>query len=355
MEKTQPHRRPRNRQAAAVRRRPQPRGPGHWKRRLTIAGAVVLGLVLVAAVLIWQRASAFNDAVSTEGTLSSRLWGELGGTEPVNVLLIGHSPAMRDGAFLADSLTILSIDPATELTTSVSIPRDLWIEGIADLGRNGKVNEAFAVGHQAGGYTAAGSLTSRIVSMVTGLELAGWIALDFAGFQDMVDAVGGITIENPRTFQWALGPEQHARGEWAGLFPEGRVELNGVDALRYARVRYTDTAAESSDFARGARQQAILSAIRNRVSIDPAGVPRGLALADALEGHLHTDLSVIDLAMLAGHLSPDRRVQLEEGAILEATRNSIGRYVLVVIGRSTPSDYTPLHRYIAEAIAGGSE
>ncbi|MBW3634412.1 MAG: LCP family protein, partial [Chloroflexi bacterium] len=227
--------------------------------------------------------------------------------------------------------------------------------GVADFGRNGKVNEAFAVGHQAGGYPAAGALTSRIVSISTGLELSGWIALDFAGFQDMVDAVGGITVENPRAFQWALGPEQHARREWAGTFPEGSVKLNGVDALRYARVRYTDTAAESSDFARGARQQAILSAIRSRVRIDPAGAARGLALADALEGHLHTDLSVIDLATIAGHLSPDRRIQLEEGTILEATRNSIGQYVLVVIGRSSPSDYTPLHRYIAEALAGETE
>jgi hypothetical protein len=55
--------------------------------------------------------------------------------------------------------------------------------------------------------------------------------------------------------------------------------------------------------------------------------------------------------MLAGKLDVDRRIELTEDVILQASVNSIGQYVLVVIGRSTPSDYTPLHEYIEEQLS----
>jgi hypothetical protein len=49
-------------------------------------------------------------------------------------------------------------------------------------------------------------------------------------------------------------------------------------------------------------------------------------------------------------MTPDRRIELSEDQILEATTNTIGQYVLVVIGRSGPTDYEPLHKFIAEAL-----
>ncbi len=72
---------------------------------------------------------------------------------------------------------------------------------------------------------------------------------------------------------------------------------------------------------------------------------------DVLSTHLATDLSAIDLALLSGHLSPDRRIELTEGLILEATTTDDGRYVLVVIGRAHGADYAPLHAYLADELA----
>lgn len=340
---------PRGSANAIPRRRPS------WRRRVLVVLFVVVAVALAGALLLWLRLASFNDAVSTEPALSSRLMAPLGGSERVTVLLLGHSPEGRDGAFLSDSLTLLSIEPDSDTTTSISIPRDLWIEGVPALPANGKVNEAFAVGYRAGGYPAAGNLVTEVVSTVTGVDIDGWIALDFDGFREMVDAVGGITVENRAAFRWAMGPDEHAAGQWVGSYPVGEVQLDGLGALRYARARYTDSPAESSDFARGARQQLILAAVRNRITFDPPGIPRALALADALEGHLKTNLSIVDLVMLAEHVSPDRRVILEEGVVVEATRNSIGQYVLVVIGRMSPSDYRPLHDHLAHALASSSD
>ncbi len=83
----------------------------------------------------------------------------------------------------------------------------------------------------------------------------------------------------------------------------------------------------------------------------PGSIGPGLALMDALSTHLATDLSAIDLALLSSHLSPDRRIAMTEGVILEATTTDDGRYVLVVIGRADGADYGPLHAYLADQLA----
>ena len=74
-------------------------------------------------------------------------------------------------------------------------------------------------------------------------------------------------------------------------------------------------------------------------------------MMDALTDRMKTDLSAIDLFLLSGHLEPDRRIQLKEGRVLEATRNTIGQYILVVIGRADSTDYQPLHDYLERELA----
>lgn len=325
----------------------RPRG----KRLLAlIAGVVVMGLA-IGGIVLWQRAAAFNDAVSTAPMLSSRLFGPLGSGSRVNVLLLGYAPEGRDGALLTDSITLLSIDTETDETTAVAIPRDLWVEDNPRLPGNGKINEAFAVGYRSAGWEEAGDNAVQLIEDVTGVEAVGWIAVDFDGFRSMVDAVDGITVDNPTAFRWALGADEHAAGTWAGEFPAGPIQLGGMDALQYSRVRYTDQPQESSDYARSVRQHRVIAAIRAKIGLGPDSVGRLLALADALRERLHTNLSVFDLLLLSRHLEIDRRVELIEGAVLEATRNSVGQYVLVVLGRSQPSDYEPLHRYIEQELS----
>ena len=213
-----------------------------------------------------------------------------------------------------------------------------------------KINEAFRIGYYADGLVNGAELAAMAVTHVTGLEIDGWISLDFQGFQAMVDAIGGITIENPVAFSYTWAEEDFLAGSFESSFDAGTLQLDGRRALDYARNRYTSVVEESSDFARSVRQQRVLSAIKAKVT-GWQMVPEGIALADSLEEHLHTNLSVLDLAILAGNLTPDRRVELAEGTILEATTNTIGQYVLAVIGRSSAGDYLPLHEYIAERLA----
>jgi LCP family protein required for cell wall assembly len=329
------------------------RGPS-IRRVLLVGLLLVLLLTVIGGILLFQRVSTFNASVSTAPTVSSALFGPLGGDERVNIVLFGYGGREHKGGnYLSDSIQILSIDPATDSTTMIPIPRDLWVEGLAQMPNNGKINEAFAIGHQQGGIEGAAAFATEVLSVVTGLEISHWMAMDFAGFEGMVDAVGGVTIRNPRAFSYTWNEAQFRREVWSGgSFKKGELHLDGEQALAYSRARYTSLPAESSDFARSVRQQGVLAALRTEIGDGGIGsIGPGLAMMDALDGQMKTDLSAIDLFLLSGHLDPDRRIALKEGVILEATTNTIGQYILVVIGRASSTDYAPLQQFLVTELA----
>lgn len=340
------------------------RGDPHWqragRRRRRSLGRTILTiflLLLVAtlgiALLLWTRVAAFNDRVSTAPAPSSALFFPLQGSEQVNVLMVGYGGGQHDGAYLADSINILSIDPATETTTTIPIPRDLWIEGMAQLPGNAKVNEAFAIGQQEGGLAYGAQMLTEVLSQATGLSIEHWMAIDFNGFREMVDAVDGVTITNPTEFSYTGNPQLHQSGVWSdGTFAAGEIALDGEQALAYTRARYTSVVSESSDFARSVRQQRILGALKGRLGDGGiASLGPGLRLMDALEDRLTTSLSAIDLFLVSSHLSSDRRIELAEDEALMATTNTDGQYILIPVGWTGPGDYASLHDYLDRRLA----
>jgi len=352
MQETQPYDRVRQPQARPVRRvgpPTQPR-PRNWGRRIKLGLLLIVAALVIGGVLLFLKAAAFNDAVSTESALSMRLFGPFAGGERVNILLLGYSDESRDGAFLSDSMNVLSIDRETDTTSLIGIPRDIWVEGIPEVPQNMKINEALRIGYYADGIENGAELAAKAVTQVTGLPIDGWVTLDFQGFEAMVDAIGGVTIENPTAFSYTWHEGNYLAGIWEDQFAAGTQQMTGQKALDYARIRYASIPAESSDFARSVRQQRVLQAIRAKVS-GWRTLPDGLAISDAMQGHLRTNLSVFDLGMLAGRLDVDRRIELTEDVILRASTNSIGQYIFVVIGQATSSDYSPLHAYIEEQLS----
>jgi LCP family protein required for cell wall assembly len=327
------------------------RGPS-IKSVLLLSLLLVLILLTVGGILLWQRVAAFNDNVSTASAASSALWGPLGGEERINIALFGYGGSEHhSGNYLADSIQIVSIDPATDRTTIIPIPRDFWIEGLAQIPNNGKINESFAIGWQNGGVEEAAAVTTEILSEVTGLEVHHWMAIDFAGFQAMVDAVGGVQVNNPHFFRYTWHEWKYRHNVFDHSFTKGILTLNGKEALDYARARYTSVRQESSDFARSVRQQRVLAALRDKMGSGGLGsLGPGLSMMDALDSRMKTNLSAIDLFLLSSHLNPDRRIQLKEGRILEATSNTNGQYILVVVGRADATDYQPLRDYLARQL-----
>jgi LCP family protein required for cell wall assembly len=343
--------------SSAAAARPRRRGPS-IKAILLIALLLIVMIALVGGILLWQRVSKFNDSVSTAPAASSALWGPLGGTERVNIALFGYGGKEHHaGNYLADSIQILSIDPLHAQTTIIPVPRDFWIEGLAEIPDNGKINEAFALGYEQGKIPGAAGLTTEVLSQVTGLKIDHWMAIDFGGFKEIVDAVGGVEVNNRRFFRYTWSPWVYDHNAFADNDPDlkferGKIHLDGDQALAYARARYTSLPSESSDFARSERQQRVLGALRAKLGAGGIGsLGPGLAMMDALEGKMKTDLSAIDLALLSSHFSPDRRLTMKEGRILEATTNTEGSYILVVKGRKDGTDYHPLQRFLKRELA----
>ena len=345
-------------------RRPEPRGRaprqggggGSVLRTLRNLVLVLLLLAIVGIVLLGLRAATFNASVSSAVFPSTALLFPLNGSERVNVLMVGYGGGTHAGAYLADSIQILSVDPSTDTTTTIPIPRDLWIEGIGSFPQNGKVNEVFAAGAGPGAepdIDAAGRRMAETLSDVTGLEIDHWLTIDFEGFREMIDAVGGVTVDNPTAFCWTTIPEFHQAGRWEmGCFDAGTLRLDGAEALAYSRARYTSEVSESTDFARSVRQARILAALRAGVGDGGIGaIPAGLSLMDAMEGRMRTDLSAIDLALLSSHLSADRRIELSEDVVLTATTNTIGQYILIPIDWTGPGDYGGLRSYLSTELA----
>ena len=166
--------RTRGRGRAASAPREQRRGARSVRRRRSPFRAIgILFLLLLIAggvgiFLLGSRAAAFNATVSTAPFPSTALFGALNGSDRVNVLMIGYGGGDHDGPFLADSIQVLSIDPETDTTTTIPIPRDLWIEGISEFSQNGKVNEVFAFGEAEAGLDEAGNRLAAVISDVTG-------------------------------------------------------------------------------------------------------------------------------------------------------------------------------------------
>ena len=320
---------------------------------------LLLVAVIVGGVLLFIRAAAFNASVSSAWFPSTALLGPLNGDGRVNVLMVGYGGEGHEGAYLADSIQVLSIDAATDTTTTIPIPRDLWVEGISAYPQNGKANEVFSTGFLSGsdgeseGLDAAGELMAAVVSEITGLEVEHWLAIDFPGFEAMVDAVGGVTVDNQVAFDYTLLPQEHEVGIWDdGGFAAGEIQLDGAEALAYARARYTSVIAESNDFARSVRQARILGALRTKLGAGGVGsILPGLSLMDAMEGGVRTDLSALDLFLLSSHLSSDRRIEMTEGPVLTATSNTSGQYILIPTGWTGPGDYGGLQAYLAEELS----
>jgi LCP family protein required for cell wall assembly len=329
------------------------RRPGSLLR--TLRNVLVLAVLAVAivVVLLVIRAATFNATVSSAAFPSAALLGPLNGSERVNVLMVGYGGEGHDGAYLADSIQIMSIDPATDTTTTIPIPRDLWIEGVASYPQNGKVNEVFSTGFVNGDLDTAADLMAEVLSSVTGLEIEHAVSIDFTGFREMVDAVGGVTINNPVAFEYTHNPVQFQAGNFdAGGFASGEIHLDGAQALAYSRARYTSVVAESTDFARSVRQARVMGALRSTLGDGGIGsILPGLGLMDAMEGRVRTDLSVIDLYLLSAHLSSDRRIELSEGPVLTATTNTDGQYILVPAGWTGPGDYGRIQAYLTTELA----
>ena len=230
--------------------------------------------------------------------------------EPCNYLILGSdsrdnlteeeleqfgTDADIGGENRADTIMLVHVDPDEENATILSFPRDLWVE-IPGHGPD-KINAAFE-----GGLSGDGpELTARTVANLTGLQIDHILYVDLAGFQGVVNTLGGADM---------CIPPYHADPATGRLvdpltgldIAPGCQHLEGDQALAYVRTRhlYCDNI---PDFSRIGRQQQFLRAVINQM-LQPETLTRAPFLIRPILGNLHRDkrFSVGDLIVLVGKL-----------------------------------------------------
>ncbi|MCL5435488.1 MAG: LCP family protein [Patescibacteria group bacterium] len=183
----------------------------------------------------------------------------------VNILLLGIGGEGHDGANLTDTIILASIKPgATEAEAQIallSIPRDLVAKLPDNLGWR-KINSAYAYGEFKKPGLGATWITN-IMQNLSGEAIPYYGVIDFSGFKQAIDDLGGIDVNVERSFQDSAYPDYKGGYLPTIKFETGLQHMNGERALQFARSRH-GTNGEGSDFARSRRQQKILVATRDK-------------------------------------------------------------------------------------------
>src|SRR5579862_2963853 len=96
---------------------------------------------------------------------------------PERILILGYGGGNHPGAYLSDSMVLVSNDGGK--SAAISIPRDLWVQLPPGSGHYSRINEALQDGYNSGGLDAGGNLAAQKVQEVTGVPVTGWLLEDF--------------------------------------------------------------------------------------------------------------------------------------------------------------------------------
>ena len=220
----------------------------------------------------WKPAAPTADPGASAGLESSAGPSATPAASPspagarTNVLMIGVDAGVGRSTFLTDTLIVASLDPVTETVSLLSLARDM-VDVPLPGGRtySGKINSLLSYarlhpGEFPGSSGDGHDVLMAAVGTLLGLDIEQYAQVDLGGFVAVVDSLGGVDVNVAHAF---CDPSYDEYGIPAGFaISAGRHHLNGSQALAYARVR---KAAGESDFTRQARQQEIISGVRDAV------------------------------------------------------------------------------------------
>ncbi|MFW0837573.1 MAG: LCP family protein [Candidatus Komeilibacteria bacterium] len=318
----------------------RPRHKKKFVRLFFLISALVI--FLLGSLIFSNYLSAQQTSHQLSSTLSKlNLWQQLSqliGVDSVasrdrtNILLMGMGGTGHDGPYLTDTIILISLRPSTGQVALISIPRDLEINYNNSL--NYKINEVFSQGLSNGSDKPA-QFAAQIIGQNIGQEIDYYAVVDFSGFVEIIDLLGGVDIDVERAFTDNQYPTLDYEYRTVS-FTAGPQHMDGATALEYARSRHGNNG-EGSDFARSRRQQKLLFAIKNNIlNYQTLFNPYKLTkLYNIASQYIDTNISVSDAIALydaTSDLQTDQvmRITLDDSpqGLLQSGINDIGAYVL---------------------------
>jgi len=284
----------------------------HHRIRWTVLGVGAAGLIiLIVGGWLFYRAIAVVNTQKLDGTNKKlgffqqlshlvtagdrQLQGEA--EDRVNILLMGIGGPGHDGPYLTDTMMVASYKPSTKQLAMISIPRDLVVDIPGYDYR--KINNVLSIGRDIKYPGGGEAMAVKVVSDLLEMPIQYYARVDFTGFEQVVDRLGGVTVNVENAFTDYQYPTLNY-GYQTIRFQVGQQTMNGDIALKYARSRHGNSG-EGSDFARARRQQKILFAVKEKALslgtlINPVKVSD---LLGAIGDHSQTNMEVWEMVRLA--------------------------------------------------------
>lgn len=257
-----------------------------------IAGmlGLIIALTVGAGALYGTTLLNYStDAISkTFKTLnnSDEEYDVIEATEPLTILLMGvdMDQATRGGNWeegRSDSMILLTVNPQTKTTTMMSLTRDIMVEIANGDGTSSgaieKLNHSYSYGQA--------EMAVATIEKMMDININRYVEINMDGLVELVDAVGGITVNN--TLGFTISIDEYEPAYTATVAP-GVQLVNGDQALVYARMRYDDP---EGDYGRQKRQREVITAIVKKL-LKLEGFTQYKKILDAISNNMRTDIEI---------------------------------------------------------------
>ncbi|MBS4198352.1 LCP family protein [Bacillus sp. FJAT-49732] len=186
--------------------------------------------------------------------------------DPFSVLVLGIDEEAGDKG-RSDSMIMITVNPEKKSMEMLSIPRDTRTE-IVGKGFDDKINHAYAFGGV--------KMSMNTVEKFLDIPIDYYVKLNMQGFKDIVEAIGGVTVNNDLDF--SVGKNH---------FPVGQISLNGKEALDFVRMRKQDP---RGDFGRQMRQRLVIQDVMNKAA-NISTLWKYTGILEALTNNVETNIS----------------------------------------------------------------
>ncbi|BDS50826.1 hypothetical protein RKACHI23_10880 [Rhodoluna lacicola] len=292
---------------------------------------ITFGAVVLAGIFGTSAISYAGNLAGVQANFIGSIFNQGGFTSPVdgryNIMLLGADAGADRFGIRPDSISVISIDAATGQTVNIGIPRNMQHVGFSS---GSPMNKIYPNGWNCGidclinalykdvednhadaypdaakkGSTPGTEATRDAVEYVTGLQIQSYVLVDMASFTELIDALGGITINVKERLP--IGGQRDDLSDVKGWIEAGKQHMDGYTALWYARSRHS-----TSDYDRMRRQHEVEQAVLSQ--IEPATVlTRFQQIASAGQKLVRTDIPSPMLAQYLELAGKARAIGIQE-------------------------------------------
>ncbi len=233
----------------------------------------------------------------------------LSNSKPISIALMGVDEREGDVG-RSDTLMVLTVNPQAKKMQIVSIPRDTKTE-IIGADKTTKINAAYAYGGV--------KMALDTVENFTGIDIDYYAQVNMEALSDLVDAVGGITVNNE--LDW-IDEGYYKKGYH---YAEGNIQLDGAKALGFVRMRHLDP---NGDFGRNERQRKVLTAIIDKAA-SISSVSKFDDILNVLGSNVKTNMTFDEMMDIQKNYR-NARNNIEQYEVAGTGDTSTGTYYLLV-------------------------